>query len=165
MNRSWDYKRIYQNVKDSLPPEYKDHPIDQPVPVVSFEGTMCSIFGNPLEEDHESASYKYRNIEFSRFEKSKQSRLRLGNGSIQILYPEEQTRKGRFLLVHRQLDGSMRPIIEVGNGGRAVMMAKRWCRIVECDFNEDIDNKVVVPEKVYRQQLIRLGKNLISNDF
>lgn len=160
MSTNWGYDKIFERFKESLPPEFKDKPNGQPVPVVTFQGVPCSIYGTPLEKALESVSFDYKEVNFPRFNASTQRKLREKNGFIQVIYPGEAVRKGQFLLVHHTVDGEQKPIIEVSDGGRAVLRARQWCRVLDCDFDKEIDERVVVSEEKYREFLLKLSENI-----
>lgn len=162
MQTNWDYEKVFEKFKDSLPPEFKDKPNGLPVPVVMFQGVQCSIYGAPLEKDADSVSFSYKEMKFPRFDAAAQRGFREKNGCIQVIYPGDTIRRGRFLLVHHTNDGERHPIIEVSDGGRAVLRARQWCRVLECDFDKNSDERIVATEAEYRKLLLRLSANMVE---
>lgn len=162
MLTNWEYQKVFEQFKACLPPEYRDKPNGLPVAVVMFEGTPCSIYGAPLEEDEDSWSFIYKEMKFPRFNAASQKKFRDSNGCVQVIYPEDDIRRGRFLVVHHTADGRRTPIIEVSDGGRAVLRARQWCRILNCDFDKSYDERVVVTGEEYRDLLVHLRENMVD---
>lgn len=153
---SWDYEMMEEKVRELVPDYRKNKITGVPIPVTEFQGIKCSLYADPLEKDPNGVEFEYREMKFPRYNALKHKKLRK-NGRIVVLYPGEPIRKGRFLLAYEDPKGYRSPIVEVNNAGRACSRARKWAMLLECDFQEKIDGKVVIPLEEYRELLIKLG--------
>lgn len=132
--------------------------IGAPIPVTSFNGTLCSLFGDPLEKDTDGIEFEYKEKVFEKYDWRKHKQLRAKNGHVVVLFPGSSKREERFLICYKNVQGELSPIVEVSDAGRACSRARRWAQELECDFQEKIDGRVVADLEDYRKLIIQLGE-------